>query len=340
MTATSNKKTLLMLFGGESAEHEVSLISAQNIYAALDLQKIEPVLCYIDTQGIWWHVTSVARADNQSLPLIPLPGSSAVKIGDKTIAIDVIFPVLHGTNGEDGTVQGLAKLLHTPIVGCGIEGSAICIDKILTKQLLEKCGIPVVPSMAHHAGEVLPDYEKVSSQLGTTVFVKPARQGSSVGVSKASSAAELTQAIDLALRFDTDVLIESAVPDARELEVAMLDETQSAKASVVGEVIPDRDFYTYDSKYDSSSTTQTAIPANLAPETTAKVQDYARKAFSALHCQGLARVDFLLSSDGTLYLNEVNTMPGFTNISMYPKLWEASGRSYRDLVSALIDAAQ
>jgi D-alanine-D-alanine ligase len=161
-----------------------------------------------------------------------------------------------------------------------------------------------------------------------------------VGVSKASSAAELAQAIDRALRFDTDVLIESAVPDARELEVAMLGEMQRVKASVVGEVIPDRDFYTYDSKYDSSSTTQTAIPANLTPEMTAKVQDYARKAFSVLHCQGLARVDFLLSSDGTLYLNEVNTMPGFTNISMYPKLWEASGRSYQELISILIDTAQ
>lgn len=338
MDKSTRKKRVLLLFGGESHEHDVSLISAQNIYNALNMDRIEPLLCYIDRHGSWWHTTSIS-AQNTTEAIIPIPGASAVKVGGIYMPIDVIFPVLHGTNGEDGTVQGLARLLHTPIVGCGIDGSAICMDKVLAKQLLAAAHIPVVPFQIYQAKATLPNFTVLTQKLGPVLFVKPARQGSSVGVSKVRSAAEFSAAIELALRYDSEILIEAAVDKAREIEIAVLGPTDSPEVSGAGEVIPDRDFYDYESKYDSASTSEIRIPAVITPAQATKAQAMARKAFSILRCRGLARVDFLLGNDGILYLNEVNTMPGFTNISMYPKLWEADGYSYQQLVEKLISGA-
>lgn len=340
ITTDSAKKMVLVLFGGESPEHEVSIISAQNVYNAMNLNKIEPILCYIDRQGNWLHAPSIIEHDSAKVPITPLLGAAAVKIGDKQVRIDTIFPVLHGTHGEDGTVQGLARLMHVPIVGCGLVGSALCIDKILTKQLLTLHDIPVTPSVVHYAGEKLPDFAELQRTLGEVLFVKPARQGSSVGVSMVRTGKEFIAALKTALRYDREILIETAILGARELEIAVLGSNTRPRASVVGEIVPDREFYSYESKYDAASTSQIVIPAKIDENLAALAQDLARKAFRALQCTGLARVDFLLATDGSIYLNEINTMPGFTNISMYPQLWAANGLSYPDLVATLIDSAE
>lgn len=341
MTTTDiTKKTVLFLFGGESQEHEVSIISAQNVYNALDLDRVEPILCYIDREGHWLHTQSIIEHDSAKTPVTPLLGASAVKIGEQQVRIDCIFPVLHGTNGEDGTVQGLAQLLHTPIVGCNVVASALCIDKVLTKQLLTLHNIPVTPSVVHYTGEKLPDFAELQQKLGAVLFVKPARQGSSVGVSMARTSKEFAAAIKTAHHYDTEVLIETAVVGARELEIAVLGPNDQPRSSVVGEIVPDREFYSYESKYDSASTSQVVIPAKIDDDLAALAQEHARRAFRALHCSGLARVDFLLADDGSLYLNEINTMPGFTNISMYPQLWAANNLSYPELVATLINTAE
>jgi D-alanine-D-alanine ligase len=337
---TKHSQTVLILFGGESPEHDVSIMSAQNIYAGIDTAAISPILCYIDTQGKWWHVDTIAKPNQPTESITPLLGSSAIRIAGQETPIDVIFPVLHGKNGEDGTVQGLAKLMHTPIVGCGLDGSVLCIDKILAKQLLKAAGIPIVPFAAYHATEPTPDFDELAEQLGNTLFIKPVHQGSSVGVSKAQSKAGFTEALAEALRYDDDILIESAVSGVRELEVAVLGPTYAAHASVVGEIIPDGEFYSFASKYDSASTSAVTIPADISPQIAARIRAYAVQAFRVLHCHGLARVDFFLDAKGTIYLNEVNTLPGFTNISMYPKLWESTGLSYKALLQTLIDQAR
>ncbi|HSD55946.1 MAG TPA: D-alanine--D-alanine ligase family protein [Candidatus Saccharimonadales bacterium] len=340
-TETTQKRTVLVLFGGESAEHEVSILSAQNLYAALDTQEVVPILCYIDRQGAWWQADGVAELEKPTVPITPILGSAQIKVGEELVSIDVIFPVLHGTNGEDGAVQGLARLLHVPVVGCGLDGSVICIDKVLAKQLLEAATIPVVPYATFNASNAEKAvYGELASKLGYTLFVKPVRQGSSVGVHKVQNGVELKAAILDALQYDRDVLIESAVSKARELEVAVLGLSHDSKASVVGEIVPDRDFYDYASKYDSDSTSKVVIPAAISPEVAERIRAYAVQAFEVLHCQGLARIDFFLDGSGNVFLNEVNTMPGFTNISMYPKLWEATGLPYKQLVATLIDQAE
>lgn len=332
------RKTILLLFGGESTEHEVSLMSAKNVYEALNKQQLDIILCYIDTAGKWWHAPAIGMPEQPQTSITPVLGASAVRIGNQQTNIDVIFPVLHGSNGEDGTVQGLARLLHTPIVGCGLDGSLLAIDKSLTKQLLSAVDIRVTPGITCRA-DTMPPFGQVAEKLGQVLFIKPARQGSSVGVSKAATEAEFTIAFAAAAKHDDIILIESAITDARELEVAVLGSTHNPQASIVGEVTPDRDFYDYESKYDNTSTSKVTIPADVSPELSERIRTTATAAYTALRCRGLARIDFFLSTDGTLYLNEVNTMPGFTNISMYPKLWEASGLPYKQLVASLIERA-
>lgn len=335
----TRKKTVLFLFGGESSEHDVSIMSAKNVYEALDMATIEPLLCYIDTKGAWWSVSAVEKPVRPTQRVTPLLGTGCVLVGSQEVAIDVIFPVLHGAGGEDGTVQGLAALLHVPIVGCGLDGSLLCMDKPLAKQLLASAGIPVVAGRAYRAAETPPAFADLTREFGPTLFIKPARQGSSVGVGKVTTSAEYAAAFAEAARYDDVVLIEAAIDGARELEVAVLGDAAHPKVSVVGEVRPDRDFYDYESKYSASSTSQVTIPARIGVELSSRIQRYATQAFKVLHCRGLARVDFFVAADGALYVNEVNTMPGFTNISMYPKLWEASGLLYRELVAKLIDLA-
>jgi D-alanine-D-alanine ligase len=251
---------------------------------------------------------------------------------------DVIFPVLHGPNGEDGTVQGLARLLHIPIVGCGVLGSAVCMDKDVAKRLLLQSDIPVAPGIVHYREDGVLAYEKLIDQLGgEALFVKPANLGSSVGVSRVTDDAGLAHALEEAHKHDRKVLVEGAIK-GRELECAVLGNDRP-EASAVGEIMPGDDFYSYDEKYASDSKTKTSVDVMLPDGIADKIRQTAIAAYKALECRGLSRVDFFLADDGTIYVNEVNTLPGFTSISMYPQLWEVSGVPYSQLVDRLVRLA-
>jgi D-alanine-D-alanine ligase len=332
---------VLLLFGGESSEHDVSIVSARNIAKAIDRTKYELSFGFIDRGGQWWSVKdiveSVPEGAQRLLPRIG-EGSFTVEGGD-VLTPDVVFPVLHGKNGEDGSVQALAQLLHIPVVGNDMTASALAMNKHLTKQLASAHNIKVVSYGLHYRENAMPKFAETAEALGETVFVKPAGSGSSVGVSKASNQEELEAAITEAHKHDRMVLIEKAV-DARELEVAVLGNFPNIEASGVGEVKPQGDFYSYESKYDEGSTSEVVIPADLAPEIAERLRTDAQRMFIILGASGMARVDFFLDrNDGEIYLNEVNTIPGFTDISMYPKLWDQAGVSYSDLIDRLIQLA-
>lgn len=334
--------SVLLLFGGESSEHTVSISSARNVFAALDDTKYDIILGFIDDTGRWWLVETFDQVtDMHDAPqLVPVLGAKSFSTipNNKFITPDVILPILHGENGEDGTVQGLAKLMHIPIVGCGIAASAVCIDKVLTKQLLEQGGIKTVPYAVHLSGEPMPSFGQLSAVLGESLFIKPAGCGSSVGVSKASNDEELAAALEVAHKFDSKVLIEKAIK-ARELEVGMLGSGSKVRASGVGEIRPDSEFYSFESKYSATSQSKAIIPAEIDEELSDTIRNTAIKAYGIIGCEGLSRIDFFLSDDNILYLNEINTLPGFTNISMYPKLWRQQGMSYSGLIEALITNA-
>lgn len=336
------RTNVMLLFGGESSEHTVSIASARNVYAAMDDTKFDVTLCFITSRGKWLLMDSFEQvADTAGLyQLMPILGSNSfMNMGDKSlIRPDVILPILHGENGEDGSVQGLSKLLHIPIVGCDVASSAVCIDKIITKQLLEYNQIKTVPFEEHVLGDAMPSFRRLSEKLGDILFVKPARCGSSVGINKATNDDELSFALEEAHNFDSKVLIERAI-NARELEIGVLGSGNSAKASGVGEVAPDAEFYTFESKYSETSQSKVIIPAEIDDNLATEIKMIALRAYKILGCQGLARVDFFLSNDDVLYLNEINTMPGFTNISMYPKLWRQQGVSYNNLIETLINDA-
>ncbi|MGH7196668.1 MAG: D-alanine--D-alanine ligase family protein [Candidatus Saccharimonadales bacterium] len=335
-----HRTRVLLLFGGESAEHEVSIASARNVYAAMDDRKYDITLCYITKDGHWRLVEDIEVLEGHHHTLLPVLGGKhfVIEPGGRTVVPEVILPILHGANGEDGTIQGLAKLLHIPVVGCDILGSAICMDKEVAKRLLQVAGIPVLDSALHRAHEPKPDFSQLTLKLGNPVFVKPASQGSSVGVSKVHDEAQFTEALHLAHKHDHKVLIEQAATGARELECAVLG-NDHPEASGVGEIKPEGDFYSYESKYSPTSTSEVIIPAELSEEQAEQIRAMAIKAYQALECRGLARVDFFLTESGEIYLNELNTLPGFTNISMYPKLWRASGVSYPQLIDKLISLA-
>lgn len=334
---------ILLVFGGESSEHEVSISSARNVFAAIDDSVYDVILVYIDTRGKWWLIDAIDAeiSTRGASQLVPILGgrSFMVLTSNEIISPDVIFPVLHGKNGEDGSVQALAQLLHLPIVGCDTTASAVCMDKVLTKQLLAANDIAVVPYEVYKRGDMQPDFGQLSVNLGIPLFVKPARSGSSVGVSRVYSEDEFTQALHHALQYDDVVLIEQGV-SGRELEVGILGNPPTHQASCVGQVLLGDDFYSYDEKYATSSEARVVAPAeSLGEDTVRHIQDVATRTFQTLGCVGLARVDFFMTDEGTLYVNEVNTMPGFTNISMYPKVWHADGLSYAELVEKLIRLA-
>ncbi|HEV2387171.1 MAG TPA: D-alanine--D-alanine ligase family protein [Candidatus Acidoferrales bacterium] len=343
---------IAVLFGGRSAEHEVSIASASSVIRALDPAKYDAVPIGISKDGRWLvgrhaqKMLSDTLKQGERVFLPPEPGASAlVRYSDEgsapAVGIDVVFPVLHGTYGEDGTLQGLLELANLPYVGAGVLASAVGMDKDVQKRLFEQAGLPVVPWIAlprsrweNHRQEVL---EQVASRFQFPVFVKPATLGSSVGMTKAHGAEELPAALDLAAEFAQKILIERGV-DAREIEVAVLG-NEEPRASVPGEVIPHHEFYDYAAKYTEEGT-QLVIPAPLNPRQTAKVQEYAVRAFQVIEGRGMARMDFFLERHtGRIYLNEINTIPGFTSISMYPRMWEASGLSYRELIDRLIELA-
>ena len=338
-----NKPTVLLLFGGEPSEHEVSVSSARNVYAAIDDDTYTVLLGYIDKAGKWWLLEAIGMTidTHGALQLMPVLGSGGFLTipNNKVVRPDVILPILHGKNGEDGSVQGLAQLLHIPIAGCDLMASAICMDKVLTKEILKANGIKVVPYEKHLMGERVPDFNRLSMHLGSPLFVKPSRSGSSIGTSKVFTEEELGEALELAHKYDTVALIESGL-SARELEVAVLGNPPYHKATVAAEVIPpDDDFYSYDEKYNSSSNTRIIIPAEIPTDLAERVKSAALKSYALLGCTGVARVDFFLERDGTLYLNELNTLPGFTNLSVYPKLWRHEGLGYSQLIERFISLA-
>jgi D-alanine-D-alanine ligase len=346
-----------VIFGGKSAEHEVSLNSAQNVMRALDKNKYEVVPIGISKEGQWLLRGDPLQAltgGQTSLPNLlesgyqivddlstgreVIPGSHAASLPD----VDVIFPVLHGPFGEDGTVQGLLELADIPYVGAGVMSSAVGMDKAAMKDLFRSHDLPTPNYLVikRHEWERSPDRVAgiVAQEIGYPCFVKPANMGSSVGVNKVHSPAELTHALHDAARYDRKILVEQAVANAREIECSVLGNDDPI-ASVPGEIIPGHEFYDYEAKYlDESS--QLLIPAPIDPAVAQRVRELSIQAFLALDCAGMARVDFLLARDrGDLYLSEVNTIPGFTRISMYPKLWEASGVSYSELIDRLIALA-
>lgn len=350
---TAGKITVAIVFGGRSAEHEVSLQSAQNVIRSLDPERFTPVLIGIDRDGRWFlneESIKLFHADNPkdialnvSSPQVGLipngPERQLVRMDNKEALgqIDVLFPVLHGPYGEDGAVQGLAKMANLPCVGADVTASAVGMDKDIMKRLLRDAGIHNAAfTTLYHWQKEWP-IDEIEAQYGYPVFVKPSNMGSSIGVSRASDTETLIQAITHAFQFDQKVLVEQAV-DGRELEVAILGNDQ-VMASSVGEILTRDKFYSYESKYLDADATELNIPADISASQTARIQATAIQVYQLLGCSGLARVDMFLTPDDEIFINEINTLPGFTNISMYPKLWEHSGLSQQSLVTQLIELA-
>lgn len=319
MLPIAEKIRVAVLFGGRSGEHDVSRVSARGVMEAFDPEWFTVVPFPIGADGRWLEGS-----------IVPEPGANP--------GIDVVFPVLHGTFGEDGTVQGLLELADLPYVGAGVLSSALCMDKVATKRMCSVAGIPVVEYVTGRApidaGRLA---DEVEAAFGYPSFVKPANLGSSVGISKARNREELLAAVALASEYDNSILLERAV-SGQELECAILG-NEEIEASVVGEIVPGKEYYDYEDKY-LDGRAQTLIPARISPEDQARVRQLAVQAACALAVEGMARVDFFReASTGAIYLNEVNTIPGFTPISMYSKMWEASGLSYRDLLTKLVSLA-
>lgn len=370
---TKSKYRVGVLFGGRSGEHEVSLASAQNVMDALTEAGHEVVPIGITRQGRWLatadpmaQLTAAAArlevddtqpalngvdaaATNASLLTHSEEGWELLPTREKASLtnVDVIFPVLHGPYGEDGTIQGLLEVVNVPYVGCGVLASAVAMDKAIAKKLFTAEGLPQTRYEVIHrqwwseARDA--QLDQIEASLRYPIFVKPANLGSSVGVSQATDRQSLAAGIDLASQYDRKVIIEEGVSAVREIEVSVFGIAHSLAqqpiASVVGEIIPGRDFYDYEAKYEDDSS-QLLIPAPLDATLSEQIREMALQAFTAVDGSGLARVDFLLDNEsGQIYLNEVNTMPGFTRISMYPKLWEASGLSYPELAHRLVELA-
>ena len=341
-----------ILFGGRSGEHEVSILSAGSVYEALDRDRFEPVAIAISREGTWYLVEDPedifkkGEIDfDKGIPVTilcqPLKNNFVTLDGRALKPLDVVFPVLHGTFGEDGTVQGLLDLAGIPYVGAGVLASAAGMDKVVMKKLFRQAGLPVVKDMAVMRREFQKDPEKVISCIEENIsypcFVKPANLGSSVGVSKAKNRKELIAALEEASMYDRKLVVEQGV-EAREIECSVMG-NDHPRCSVPGEIIPSGEFYDYEAKYLSGQS-KLIIPAPLSREQQERVRSLAVEAFKAVDCSGLARVDFFVTKDtGEIYVNEINTMPGFTKISMFPKLWEASGVPYGELLSQLIELA-
>jgi D-alanine-D-alanine ligase len=331
-----------LIFGGRSAEHDVSLVSAANILKALDPERYTAIPLGIDPEGVWHAASTGTPLVPSGPPVTLLPGRPPtvydLKKREPLGPVDVAFPVLHGTYGEDGAVQGLLRMAGVPFVGPDILASAVCMDKEVSKRLLREAGLLVAPFRTVDARERnAVTYAEVTDALGSPLFVKPANLGSSVGISKVREEAEYQAALDLAFRFDRKVLVEAAITGA-EIECAVLGNSDP-QASLPGLVAPRADFYTYEAKYLDEHGASFEVPAKLNPDLTRTVQKVAVAAFRTLGCRGMARVDTFVTPDGEVVVNEVNTIPGFTDISMYPKLWEASGLPYAELLHRLITLA-
>ncbi|MCK9221883.1 MAG: D-alanine--D-alanine ligase [Limnochordia bacterium] len=344
------KKLLVgVLFGGVSGEHEVSLRSAASILQAIDRRKYIPIEIGISKSGKWYigdGVLDYLSGKTQKLPegcsgcsfLPGQPGKFLWLISggcptDRATRINIVFPVLHGPFGEDGTIQGLLEVAGIPYVGAGVAASAVGMDKDLMKAVFKSWGLPILPYLVVKDISAEDIEQQVADSFGYPCFVKPANLGSSVGISRVDKPGDLAAALEYAAMFDNKVIIEKAAIGCQEIECAVLG-NEDPKASVCGEIIPKRSFYDYEAKY-LENTTELVIPANLPEAVATKVQTLAVEAFKAIDCAGMARVDFFVCKD-QVYINEINTLPGFTSISMYPKLWEATGISYPELIHLLL----
>jgi D-alanine-D-alanine ligase len=348
------KLRVAIVFGGRSAEHEVSLQSARNVIESLDTNRYEPVLIGIDKEGRWFLNKKAIQLMNAGDPkMIKLSqehhevaltpngiSSSLISLSDSTKLgkIDVLFPVLHGPYGEDGTIQGLAKMADLPCVGAGILGSAVGMDKDVMKRLLHEARIPIGKYVTINAHEMNKfRYEELAPILGNTLFIKPANLGSSIGISKVRNRIEYNKAIKHAFSYDLKIVVEEEIK-GREIECAILG-NEDPIASIPGEIIPHADFYSYKAKYIDDDGAGLEIPARLSASMVRKVQEMAVATFKTLECRGMARVDVFLTENKKIFVNEINTIPGFTRISMYPKLWQTTGIAYNELVDRLIQLA-
>ena len=347
MTASQNRLRIAVLFGGRSAEHDVSVLSATNVMGALDPTKYDVVPVFITRQGRWLLAgfadgrlatpsagTEVCLMPSGQGRLMAFPANGAAH---ELPQIDILFPVLHGLPGEDGSVQGLAEVARVPLAGCGILGSAVALDKDIAKRLFIEAGLPVARSVTFREG-VTPDFAELESQLGAPFFLKPARQGSSVGVSKVHASQEFSAALAEGFRYDVRLVAEEFVR-GREIECAVLEDADgSLFVSRPGEIVPaeSHGFYSYDAKYIDENGAVLIVPADLPPDVEREVRETAAKAFRALGCDGMARADFFVTADGRVLVNELNTIPGFTNISMYSKAMAASGVGYAEIIDRLI----
>ena len=354
-TKSNNKITIGIICGGTSGEHEISLISAYNIQAALDRNKYDVLLIGIDKSGAWFlgktpefleNVENVSQVKfMKNFPTVLPKIGSSVRQNSATIEqsenelakVDVFFPITHGKLGEDGALQGLLELLGKPYVGADVYGSAICMDKEVTKRLLLQRGVPIASYKLLRNPDEL-SFADAVQELGETIFVKPCREGSSLGVSMVRTVDEYSQALEKAFATDRKVMVEEAIY-GREIECSVLGNDYPAAAAVLGEIVPLREFYSYEAKYVDEDGAELIIPAKIDPDVSLRIRKTAVEAFLLTECRSMARVDFFLREDNSFILNEINTLPGFTNISMYPKLWDASGLAYPELLGKLIELA-
>lgn len=342
--------TVGLIFGSKSPEHDISWISAQSVVPNVDRDKWDLLLYYIDKEGLWWQLLDKEaflsakkpedyQSDRLALSFIPNSPQAHIMAQDGTTLAqpDVLFPMTHGTFGEDGTLQGFLQMLGFKVAGCDMLGAAITFDKDVTKRLLQEANIPVVPFLCLIQGDSLPEHEQIKKTVGYPCFVKPAKSGSSIGISRVESYEQLPSALKEAFAFDRKVLIEKSI-EGREIECSVLADP-TPRASKPGELITGHTFYDFDAKYVHTDDLQLMPVADLPPNTQQTIQSLATQAFCVLDCNGMARVDFFLDHEQNIWLNEVNSIPGFTPLSLYPRMWEASGLSYQNLVSTLLEQA-
>jgi len=337
------RKKIAILYGGRSVEHGVSINSARNIFQYIDQKLFNPFLIGITEQGVWYHTQTVsaaiAKGDKLSLQLNP--DKPVFKTKKTKFKPDIIFPVLHGTDGEDGSIQGLIKSMGLPMVGTGVLGSAIAMNKLIAKKLLREAGLPVADFLfAYYADRKALNFDQIAETLGLPFMVKSASLGSSVGVSKVKSRNDFKKAVAEGFRYDDCVLFEKFI-HGREIECAVMGNTP-AKASLPGEIIIGQhyEFYTFDAKYVDGDAVQIEVPAKMDAALSDKIRDLSVRSFQALACEDFARVDLFLTPDGDVYVNEINTIPGFTNSSMFPMMWKERGISFTRLITKLVQLAE
>lgn len=349
---STTKRKVCIFFGGKSAEHEVSVISAQNVARALDKTKYDLSLVGISKEGSWHLFTDAKKLDqlksvrgsdvasfSEPVTLSSVNGTTSL-ISLKNLqkySLDIAFPVMHGSFGEDGAIQGLFEMMDLPYVSCGVLGSSVSMDKDVMKRLFRDGGIPTSPFFILTPGKPL-EFSFLEKELGLPFFIKPANAGSSVGVHKIKSRDDFDKGLKDAFQFDRKVLAEKFIA-GREVECSVLGHWNDPQASIPGQIIPHHEFYSYEAKYLDPNGASLKIPADLDTATANKVRQWAIQAFQVLCCEGMARVDFFVTDKSEVYINEVNTIPGFTSISMYPKMWEASGLAYSDLITRLVELA-